>query len=240
MSTITVSSTSLIDLTEGENRELQGLSLDISIAMKGLRYALVDMGKACIRAHEILAPKRSGAFAEWVDHHTEVSLGWAYGAMRVYREFGNIAPGCKIDSKALLLLASPSVPEEARQAAIEESQVKPVTGKRAKEIVSEHRMDVAQPGAADFDRGIEPDVSDEDIGGCDPGEDEPDPEILRAAPRQAKASGPVEPNEIGHLNAVIDEAMGDLIEQLGLLLNGKPEFQFIAARERLGMWTARL
>ena len=106
--TITVASNVLIDVTADEDRELQGLAFDIGQALKSFRYAMVDLGKACIRAHEILAPKRSGAFSDWVETYTEVSLGWAYSSMRVYREFGEIAPGCKIDSKALLLLAPPA------------------------------------------------------------------------------------------------------------------------------------
>lgn len=213
----TVDSHSLIDLTAAENRELQGLALDISISMNSLRYALVDMGKACIRAHEILAPKRGGAFAEWVDKHTEVSFGWAYGAMRVFRRFGDIAPGCKIDSKALLLLASPGVPAEVVEAAIELSETEPVTARKAKELINEHRMEVVrdeppEAGSADDDRGIEPDV-----------EDEPEPVAVKA---KAK---PPEQNDLGEFGLEIDAHVNKVIDRL----YGKPEFWRVFARERL-------
>jgi hypothetical protein len=132
--------TELIEITDAEQRELSNLALDITQALKTFRYAMVDMGKACSRAHEILSGKRNGAFAEWVESNTEVSLNWAYASMRVYQKFGECKPGFNIDSKAMLLLASPSVPAEVREQAIELSHQEPVDAKKAAKLI-----EAAQP-----------------------------------------------------------------------------------------------
>lgn len=198
--------------------ELGECAYQINLVGKSIAARLPELGMWCAQARDLLSARRDGSFAAWVEDNCEVSLGYCYGAIRVWERFGD-CNGCKIDVRAMLLLSSPAVPAEVVEAAIELAETEPVTARKAKELINEHRMEVVrdespEAGSADYDPGIEPDVAAEH-----------EPVAVKA---KAK---PLESNLIGDVIRQITAEAEYAIEPL-------PDYQVAAVFEGVALWMA--
>lgn len=124
------------------DKDLADCAYEINLLGKQLAHRMLELGKWCAKARDLHAQKRDGSFAAWVEANCDVSLGYCYGAIRCYETLGD-CNGCKIDVRAMLLLSSKGVPQEARDAAIEAAESgEQVTTTKAQELIREHRMEV--------------------------------------------------------------------------------------------------
>lgn len=202
------------------DHQLDDCAYEINLLGKQIAHRLLDLGKWCVKARDLLAQRRDGSFESWVQANCNISLGYCYASIRVWERFGD-CDDLKIDARALLLLASHNVSDEVREKAIELAESgEPVTAAKAKEMIDEHRLDVDRPATAEAgeDTDSEPDdddePDDEPPAEDDAHDDSEDDTVHEPAPVKAKASGPVEPNVIGHAIGVIKETIDEQIEGL--------------------------
>lgn len=182
------------------DQQLETCAVEINRHGKELAHRILELGKWCAMARDLLAERRDGSFAAWVEAHCDVSLGYCYGAIRCYEAFGD-CNGCKIDVRAMLLLSAKGVSDEVREAAIELAESgEQVTTAKVRELVDEHRVEPVRESFADADDESDDDESDEVLTGeVLATEETTSAETAAASPQAMTGSGgpKVPPNEIG-------------------------------------------
>lgn len=216
-------------LTTTIDKQLEECAYDIELAQTSAVWQVIAIGKALTRARDLIREEGTRDFAEWAKARVGISKTGAYRAIQVFEKFGERPTLGRLEVSAAYALAMDGVPDEAIEQALEEAQSKPVTAKRAKEIVDEHRMEVVSPGGC----SAEPEEP-EPVGGTDAAVCVD--EVQAPVPRQAKASGPQEPNDIGErrfaVRSVVEQQtdgqpayvrlnIADLLEDLMNGLRGK-------------------
>lgn len=232
-------------LTVSIDKELEACAYDIELAQTSAVWQVIAIGKALSRARDLIREEGTRDFAEWCQERVKISKSGAYRAIQVYDKFGERPTLGRLEVAAAYALAMDSVPEEARQQAIEESQTQKITGKRAKEIVDGHAKAAASDGVlgrevGGVSEGCEPrasvvesrgPVDSSDADDDDAGDEGSDREDRAPVPRQAKASGPVEPNVIGGAIRQVTQEFEYVIESLA-------DFQVAAVFEGVAVWMA--
>lgn len=118
-----------------EKDKLQDLGNCIKIGLKGATKAIMTIGEALTEAKTILG---HGNFLPWIEAEFQMSERSAQNFMSVWENFKS-AKFADFSPSALYLLASPSVPEEARTEAVARAESgEKITHKQAKEIKERH------------------------------------------------------------------------------------------------------
>ena len=123
------------------DNQLEQYARRIDSAKADMTRNIMEIGKHLTEARSVLAKKGNGTFIKWVEERCGFSGRTAQNMLNVYREFGECEKfSSSFDDSALYLLAAPSAPAGAKDAALElAAGGERVTHKRAKELVEANR-----------------------------------------------------------------------------------------------------
>src|SRR5215831_9773998 len=106
----------------------------------------LDLGAELVKVRETfpLNPKRSDeypGFMKWCRQHTGLSTTQIISLVKIYEKFGHRRADTRLSQRVMAVLSTNSVPEAARDEAIERSLRGEALGrKQAKEIADKHRL----------------------------------------------------------------------------------------------------
>jgi hypothetical protein len=134
------------ELVAAEHRQpVRAAALEIKRGLVRTQQELITIGSRLIEVKDRLA---HGQFADWLKVEFELSERMAQRMMNVAEVYGDKSDTVSVFSQsALYLLAAPSTPKAARQAAVVEAQTtgKRPTKKRTQEIIDMHKAPEPPP-----------------------------------------------------------------------------------------------
>jgi hypothetical protein len=144
------------EILEQETREVvQQQAAAIKNLMRRAVQDIIEIGQKLI---SVKAQLPHGQFGPWLRAEFEWSDQTALNFMNVARRFGQIPNGLDFAPKALYLLSTSSVPEVARQEAMDRAEAgEQINTSVARQIIRHHTHSDA--GGEDRDRGQEADVA---------------------------------------------------------------------------------
>lgn len=102
----------------------------------------LEIGYELAEARKDIQRYQGGGFQAWVKTKVGITEQYAYQLIAVYEQFGESKPGLlsHFVDKALRLLAAPSVPQEAREEALQLAEAgESITVRQARELVQAHQ-----------------------------------------------------------------------------------------------------
>lgn len=126
-------------------------SKEIKDQMRRTAQGIVQIGESLADVQSRLAKHGSGIFQAWLKDEFDWSLRTAYRFIAVYEHFGVRANLAQINlaASALYMLAEPSVPEPAREEAVQRGQAgETITPGVARDIIARHKPNPVPPAPA--------------------------------------------------------------------------------------------
>jgi len=99
---------------------------------------MIEIGEELVEAKKEIQPYKEGGFKGWVETQVGITERYAYALINSYEHFGKteIISVSRFVNTAMLLLSAPSVPQEARDEAIQRAEAgEKINVKLAKEII---------------------------------------------------------------------------------------------------------
>lgn len=132
-------------LDKEDKGKLLYLAGEIKKASTQHKTSGIAVGESIAKAHAILAADgKDGQFSAWVEAECGFGRTTAYKYMWTWERFGDCKVLDRFDLSAMQTLSAPSVPDEAREEAIElAAKGHHITNDRSKEIVGQFRPKTA-------------------------------------------------------------------------------------------------
>lgn len=143
----------MIELDHESERRLDDCAFNISQCKLAMAWKLIEIGRELSKAREIYGPYNA-EFLRWAQETCGISRTRCYECIQAFEKFGL---STKLDGfavSAIVMLSRDSVPDEARQAAIEAAAFgEHINTTKAQELIREHRVRVVHDEHGEPDDG---------------------------------------------------------------------------------------
>lgn len=199
-------------VTEAEKKELDGITLDLTLARKSVVANVLLMGQGLKRAHEICSREGEQGFRAYL-RSVDIGKSWAYAAIKAFVKVGNRPTVGQLAVRTVFALTCDTMPDDDREEVlekIESGELKDDAAvveevKKRKPPKKDKPAKAEKPSKKPRIQNIEGDeapADDPTFEHADPDDvppmlqrddDEPDPSPVPAQPRRREP----EPNHIG-------------------------------------------